>query len=159
MDSQAIVGSKALRLLLRSSACRKRQQKAVIIRRDRNWACPPERSAGRALHSSQRNVATNAAPGNELYVVADALATLKTFTSVGAAVGILTALTWSSLPLLATPPDKEPPATSDEEEDEAGIKWGLMSVVSCLPLFNWLVRLIFTLTSCCHICLWKDQLE
>lgn len=31
-------------------------------------------------------------------------------------------------------------AEADAEEEEADVKWGVMSVVACVPLLNWTVR-------------------
>ena len=44
----------------------------------------------------------------------------------------------SSLPLL-TGAAKTSSATDDDNEEEDGVKWGVMSVISCIPSLNWLV--------------------
>lgn len=76
-----------------------------------------------------------------LYETADAVSAVKSTVSVVASTGILLTLATSALPLQQSQKRTEARQTSNEEEAE-GVKWGLMSVVSCLPLFNWLVCLL-----------------
>lgn len=76
----------------------------------------------------------------EVFEVADVVSAGKTLIELGLGGGILAALSWSSLPLLSGKASSY--VRKDvNEEDAIGIKWGVMSVLSFLPLFNWLVRL------------------
>lgn len=75
---------------------------------------------------------------SEIFEVADVISIGRDLLSLGTAAGITVALAWSSLPLMRASAGAKPDRTLDEE-DAGGVKWGVMSVVSFLPLFNWLV--------------------
>ena len=74
---------------------------------------------------------------NEAFEIAGIVSVGTNILGLAAGVGIVTSLAWSTLPVLSAP--KEASAgRSLGEEDAGGIKWGVMSVLSFLPLFNWL---------------------
>lgn len=78
------------------------------------------------------------AGASEVFEVADVISIGKSLIGLGTGVSILAALTWSSLPLLSS--SKEALSTRNaDDEDAIGVKWGVMSVLSFIPLFNWLV--------------------
>ncbi len=56
--------------------------------------------------------------------------------SVSLAIAVNIAI--SSLPLL-TGASKPPSAKKEDVEDQDDVKWGVMSVISFIPLLNWLV--------------------
>lgn len=71
-------------------------------------------------------------------MVSDAVAVVKNVASLATGVGILAALGWSAIPVIPSPKGNDPSSKAVSEEDAEGVKWGLMSVISCLPIFNWL---------------------
>ena len=78
---------------------------------------------------------------SEVFEIADVLSVSSSVVGLGTAAGIVAALAWSTLPVIQSSSDSKLDRSLDKE-DEGGIKWGVMSVLSFLPLFNWLVRTI-----------------
>ena len=73
--------------------------------------------------------------------------TLDTILVSTVSLAIATEIGISALPLITGTAEAKVKKPSDEEdEEEEGIKWGVMTIVSCIPLLNWLVR---TPAACC----------
>ena len=75
----------------------------------------------------------------QVFEAADAFSIIKSATDLAVGVGVLAALTYSVLPLIATNRDKNRENLAAKEEEAEEVKWGVMTLLSCLPLFNWLV--------------------
>lgn len=61
---------------------------------------------------------------------------------VAAQIGLLTVYTASilkSASALLTASTSKSPVRDTEEEESVGVQWGVMALISVLPLFNWLV--------------------
>ena len=74
-----------------------------------------------------------------MFEAADAFSLIKSATNLAVGVGVLAALTYSVLPLIATNRDNNKESLAAKEEEGDDVKWGVMTILSCLPLFNWLV--------------------
>ena len=81
--------------------------------------------------------------------------TLDTILVSTVSLAIAAEISISALPLLTGTAEtgvKQLSIDEDEEEEE-GVKWGVMTIVSCIPLLNWLVRMPATwCLACDRVC-------
>lgn len=100
----------------RTAPARRRGARAPPLHAAQPLLSPPRRGRRRAMRVAA-----------DLWAAADTI-----ITSGAIAVGVGAAL-------LAVFADRLPPAKLKEQQD-GSFRWGIMGAVSCLPLFNWLVR-------------------
>ncbi len=84
-----------------------------------------------------RLIAPNALP-TPVYDVADSGNLFNTLFVGSVSLAIAVNIGISSLPLL-TGAAQTSRGTTDDTDEEDGIKWGVMTILSCFPLLNWLV--------------------
>lgn len=105
---------------------------------------PPKKSFGqcqRNLGLRHRDLASRSSrlsAAEEVFELAGVVEIGRDILGLGTGVGILAALAWSGLPVISAS-DKSKSRRSVDDEDAVGVKWGVMTVLSFLPLFNWLV--------------------
>ena len=93
--------------------------------------CRRQRRAHRSL------IVPSAFP-TPVYDVANSTNLLSTLFVGSVSLAIAVNIGISSLPLL-TGATKTSRGTADDSDEEDGIKWGVMTILSCFPLLNWLV--------------------
>lgn len=74
----------------------------------------------------------------EVFQVAGIIEVGRGILGLGTGVGILAALTWSGLPVISASNKQKEQRNNVDDEDAIGVKWGVMTLLSFLPLFNWL---------------------
>lgn len=89
----------------------------------------------------------------EVFQVAGIIEVGRGILGLGTGVGILAALTWSGLPVISASNKQKEQRNNVDDEDAIGVKWGVMTLLSFLPLFNWLVCLLCRTVHCLFSCL------
>ena len=102
----------------------------------------------RSCHRLSKHNGCRLSATQEVFEAAGVIEIGRGILGLGTGVGILAALTWSGLPVISASSGGKKRDNVDEE-DAIGVKWGVMTVLSFLPLFNWLVRYLPTLTLAC----------
>ena len=97
-----------------------------------------DKSSSRLCHRILKRKKSSLSATQEMYEVAGVVEIGRNILGLGSGVGILAALAWSGLPVLSASSGQKKRRNVDDE-DAIGVKWGVMTVLSFLPLFNWLV--------------------
>lgn len=87
-------------------------------------------------------------PCRALSTAGDTFEGIRQFAQLGLLGVYLAAILKSAAPLLKKDLKPRQQAQDPEDEESRGVQWGVMAIISFLPLFDWLVRQLLLLHSC-----------